>query len=174
MTDNGYVASTDENATGGRPRARDLNEQIRYTMWSVFRVIDRAALAAGADDREALAAELEELADQAAGKDVVTRGCYDVQGLRADADYMFWWTAPAADDLQEAYARFRRTGLGRCSAITDHTGSLARPSSTRDTSPRFSPGRSRAPMPACTRSSAPTSGTCWTRRSAGKCSPSTA
>ena len=45
MTDNGYVASTDENATGGRPRARDLNEQIRYTMWSVFRVIDRAALA---------------------------------------------------------------------------------------------------------------------------------
>ena len=100
MTDNGYVASTDENATGGRPRARDLNEQIRYTMWSVFRVIDRAALAAGADDREALAAELEELADQAAGKDVVTRGCYDVQGLRADADYMFWWTAPAADDLQ--------------------------------------------------------------------------
>ena len=84
-------------------------------------------LAAGADDREALAAELEELADQAAGKDVVTRGCYDVQGLRADADYMFWWTAPSADDLQEVYARFRRTGLGRASEPVWSAMALHRP-----------------------------------------------
>ena len=27
-----------------RPKARDLNQLIRYTMWSVFRVSDRAAL----------------------------------------------------------------------------------------------------------------------------------
>ena len=27
-----------------RLRARDLNELIRYTMWSVFKVTDRAAL----------------------------------------------------------------------------------------------------------------------------------
>ena len=27
-----------------RLRARDLNELIRYTMWSVFRVADRSAL----------------------------------------------------------------------------------------------------------------------------------
>src|SRR6266702_1560308 len=107
------MAGTDKSEAGGRPRARDLNEQIRYTMWSVFRVCDRAALAAGAENRDGLAAELEEFADQAAGKDVITRGCYDVQGLRADADYMFWWTAPAADDLQEVYARFRRTGPGQ-------------------------------------------------------------
>ena len=40
MTDNRNVASTDKNAAGARPRARDLNEQIRYTMWSVFRVSD--------------------------------------------------------------------------------------------------------------------------------------
>ncbi len=43
----------------------------------------------------------------------MTRGCYDLQGMRADADLMFWWIAPTADDLQEMYARFRRTRLGR-------------------------------------------------------------
>ena len=107
------MAGNEKSATGARPRARDLNELIRYTMWSVFRITDRAALEVGASGRDGLAAELEGLLDQAAGKDVITRGCYDVQGLRADADYMFWWTAPAPDDLQEVYARFRRTGLGR-------------------------------------------------------------
>ena len=30
-----------------KPKARDLNELIRYTMWSVFRVTDRAALESG-------------------------------------------------------------------------------------------------------------------------------
>jgi hydrogen peroxide-dependent heme synthase len=94
-----------------RPKARDLNQQIRYTMWSVFRVSDRAALDLAG--RENLAAEVTELFEQAVGKEVVTRGCYDVQGLRADADLMFWWIAPTADDLQEMYARFRRTRLGR-------------------------------------------------------------
>src|SRR5205814_2012855 len=48
-----------------------------------------------------------------AAKGVVTRGSYDVSGLRADADLMIWWVSPTSDDLQEAYARFRRTGLGR-------------------------------------------------------------
>ena len=43
----------------------------------------------------------------------MVRGTYDVSGLRADADLMVWWHAASADDLQEAYARFRRTALGR-------------------------------------------------------------
>ena len=38
------MAGNEKSATGARPRARDLNEQIRYTMWSVFRITDRAAL----------------------------------------------------------------------------------------------------------------------------------
>ena len=88
-------------------RVKELNATIRYTMWSVFRA--GTALPAL---REDLAGEVDAQFEQLAGKDVVTRGCYDVQGLRADADYMFWWTAPSADDLQEVYARFRRTGLG--------------------------------------------------------------
>ncbi len=94
-----------------RPKARDLNQLIRYTMWSVFRLSDRTAIDLA--NREALAAEVTDLCEQAAGKDLVTRGCYDLQGMRADADLMFWWIAPAADDLQEMYARFRRTRLGR-------------------------------------------------------------
>ncbi len=98
-------------AAAPRPRARDLNQLIRYTMWSVFKVTDRASVDLAG--REALAAEVCDLIEQAAGKDVVTRGCYDVQGMRADADLMFWWTGPSSDDLQEMYVRFRRTGLGR-------------------------------------------------------------
>jgi len=68
-----------------RPKARELNELIRYTMWSVFRVSDRSVFddAAG---RDQAAAELAELLDQGAGKGIVTRGCYDLQGMRADAD----------------------------------------------------------------------------------------
>jgi hydrogen peroxide-dependent heme synthase len=121
------MAGTDENHVGERQRARDLNELIRYTMWSVFRVRRDAALDAGAPGREVLAAELEGLLDQAAGKGVITRGCYDVQGLRADADYMFWWIAPNPDDLQELYARFRRTRLGRASEPVWSVMALHRP-----------------------------------------------
>jgi chlorite dismutase len=93
-----------------RPKARDLNQVIRYTMWSVFRLRER--LDEQSRDRSALAAEVDELFEQLAAKDVVTRGSYDVSGLRADADLMIWWHAESSDDLQEAYARFRRTGLG--------------------------------------------------------------
>src|SRR6185437_9493309 len=81
-----------------RPRARDLNQLIRYTMWSVFRVADRSAIDRAS--REGLASEVADLCEQATGKDVVTRGCYDLQGMRADADLMFWWIAPSSDDLQ--------------------------------------------------------------------------
>jgi len=108
-----------------RPKARDLNQLIRYTMWSVFKVRDGAAVEQAG--REALAAEVSDLCDQAAGKQVVTRGCYDLQGMRADADYMFWWIAPSSDDLQELYARFRRTSLGRASEPVWSAMALHRP-----------------------------------------------
>jgi peroxiredoxin len=89
-------------------RARELNELIRYTAWSVFRATSPLAA-----DRAAVAAEVEQLFEQLAAKDVVVRGTYDVSALRADADVMVWWHARSPDDLQEAYARFRRTELGR-------------------------------------------------------------
>jgi hydrogen peroxide-dependent heme synthase len=100
--------SADAPPAAGRPKARDLNAMIRYTMWSVFGVRDPLP-----EDRSALTAEVTELFEQLAAKDVVVRGTYDVSGLRADADLMIWWHAPSSDDLQEAYGRFRRTRLGR-------------------------------------------------------------
>ncbi|HZZ96626.1 MAG TPA: hydrogen peroxide-dependent heme synthase [Jatrophihabitantaceae bacterium] len=89
-------------------RARELNDSIRYTAWSVFKV----ARPLGDGDRSALVSEVDELFEQLAAKDVVVRGTYDVSALRADADLMVWWHAPTADALQEAFSRLRRTALG--------------------------------------------------------------
>lgn len=105
-----------------RPKARDLNQVIRYTMWSVFRVRDGLPA-----ERDGLAQEVTDLLAQLAEKDVTTRGSYDVAGFRADADYMFWWHAPTPEQLQEAYARFRRTALGRASAPVWSVMGLHRP-----------------------------------------------
>ena len=104
-------------------QAKTINEQIRYTMWSVFRV--RAALPD--DGREQIAAEAADLLDQMAAKGVVTRGSYDVSGFRADADLMMWWVAPTSEDLQEVYGRFRRTALGRAAEPVWSVMALHRP-----------------------------------------------
>src|SRR5215469_8022207 len=104
-----------------RLKARELNDLIRYTMWSVFRVSDQGF------DRDAAGSELTEFIDQAAGKGIVTRGCYDIQGMRADADYMLWTVAPTSDELQETYARFRRTRLGWASEPDFSAMALHRP-----------------------------------------------
>ncbi len=89
-----------------RPSAREINDTLRYTMWSVFAAerID--------GPREPMVAEVEALLESLAGKDLVTRGWYDVAGLRADADVMVWWHAPAVETLQQAYQGLRRTALG--------------------------------------------------------------
>lgn len=105
-----------------RPKARDLNQVIRYTMWSVFKAAEPLPA-----ERDRLGEEVTELLEQAALKDVVTRGLYDVAGFRADADYMFWWHAPTPEDLQDVYSRFRRTTLGRHSAPVWSAMALHRP-----------------------------------------------
>ncbi|MEU6855068.1 hydrogen peroxide-dependent heme synthase [Actinacidiphila alni] len=89
-------------------KAKDLNEVIRYTLWSVFRLRDLLP-----EDRTGYADEVEELFTQLAAKDITIRGTYDVSGLRADADLMIWWHAETAEELQDAYNLFRRTKLGR-------------------------------------------------------------
>ena len=91
-------------------RINELNETIRYTMWSVFR-LERPL---GDDEvvRKSEAAEVEQLLAELAGEDVVVRGVYDVAGLRADADLMVWWHAASSDQLQRAYHRLRRTAFG--------------------------------------------------------------
>ena len=103
-------------------RLRELNETIRYTMWSVFRATGPLPEA-----REGISAEVESLFAELAGKDVVVRGCYDVSGLRADADLMIWWHAPSSDALQDAYGRLRRTALGRSLAPVWSQLALHRP-----------------------------------------------
>ena len=90
-------------------RANELNAQIRYTMWSVFRL----ARPFGDEPRDEAAAEVATLVEELAGQDVVVRGLYDVAGLRADADVMVWWHSADSEDLQRAYHRLRRTAFGR-------------------------------------------------------------
>jgi chlorite dismutase len=89
--------------------ARELNEQILYTQWSVF----RAATPVADAERAGLADEAQALLDAALDKDVYTRGCYDVSGFKAEADLMVWWTCPDMEALQDTYGRFRQTRLGR-------------------------------------------------------------
>ncbi|MGH3493671.1 MAG: hydrogen peroxide-dependent heme synthase [Sciscionella sp.] len=101
----------------------ELNDTLRYTMWSVFR------LEAGrlGEHRERVAAEVADYLESLPGKGVIVRGVYDVAGLRADADYMIWWHAERIEELQAAYTGFRRTTLGRaCSPVWSQTA-LHRP-----------------------------------------------
>ena len=108
---------SDERPTEADPQAhlktnaakiKELNETIRYTMWSVFKV----ETVLGDADRKAEAVEVEQLFADLAAEDVVVRGLYDVAGLRADADLMLWAHAGAAEQLQSAYHRLRRTTFG--------------------------------------------------------------
>jgi len=101
------MSDTSRPANRGKA-AKDLNETIRYTMWSVFRLRD----VLGEADREAEAAEVEKLFAELDAADVTVRGLYDIAGLRADADLMVWWHAETADELQDAYHRLRRTVFG--------------------------------------------------------------
>jgi peroxiredoxin len=91
-----------------KPRARDINQTIRYTMWSVFAVRDAVG-----DDRGTMVAEVEQVLADLKAEDLVVRGFYDVAGLRADADFLVWWHAPTIETVQKAYRLLRRTALGR-------------------------------------------------------------
>ena len=96
--------------TGSGKKVRDLNDTIRYTMWSVFSLRDVLGEEA---DRDAEAREIEELFVKLEAEDVVVRGSYDLSGLRADADLMVWWHAEDVEKLQGAYHALRRTAFGR-------------------------------------------------------------
>ena len=91
-------------------KARELNDSIRYTMWSVFSL--REVLGDEAD-RDAEVGEVEELVAKLEADDVLVRGIYDLSGLRADADLMLWWHAETVEQLQAAYHQLRRTRFGR-------------------------------------------------------------
>jgi len=104
-------------------RMREINETIRYTMWSVFEVTERL----GDGDRAEMAAEVESLVADLEARDVVVRGFYDVAGLRGDADLMVWWHAERIEDLQDAYHRLLRTSFGAHLSSVWSNAALHRP-----------------------------------------------
>jgi hydrogen peroxide-dependent heme synthase len=87
---------------------REINDSLRYAMWSVFKVSSPLP-----EDRAKVTAEVEALFAELDQEGVVVRGVYDVAGLRADADFMVWWHAEDIATVQSAYHRLRRTELGR-------------------------------------------------------------
>ena len=103
-----------------RPTAREINDTIRYTCWTVYR-------RTGDDVSADAATGLAELVSELAGSDVVVRGFYDVSAMRGDADLMVWLHAPSADALQDALRRLRRSSIGPALDLTWSAMGLHRP-----------------------------------------------
>ena len=97
-----------EGMVSNAAKVREINDSIRYVMWSVFRLAEPF----GTADRASEGAEVEKLFAELAASGVVVRGTYELSGLRADADVMVWWHAETSEELQDAYQRFRRTAFG--------------------------------------------------------------
>lgn len=102
----------------------ELNATVRYLMFSVFSVRPGEL----GEDRSAAVADAEQFFGTLADKGVVVRGIYDVSGLRADADFMIWWHSEEVEQIQAAYADFRRTTvLGKVSTAVWSNVALHRP-----------------------------------------------
>jgi peroxiredoxin len=108
--------------TKAGPTAREINADIRYTAFSVYR---RASDLDAPDDKAT--AELTDLVAALADRDVLVRGFYDVSALRADADLMVWWHASTAEALQSAARALRRTAVGRTVSASWSAMGLHRP-----------------------------------------------
>ena len=88
-----------------KPTAREINDTIRYTCWTVFK---RTGEVPGPNAE----AELARWNENLAADDITVRGFYDVSGLRADADLMVWLHADSAEQIQQALRDLRRTSMG--------------------------------------------------------------
>ncbi len=108
MSEPSTAPETATDAADKAPSAREINDTIRYTMWSVFAVKDHLG-----EGHSAQAKQVEKVLDELAPKGLTVRGWYDVGGLRADADVMVWWHAPDIETVQLAYRALRRTSFGR-------------------------------------------------------------
>lgn len=103
---------------------KKLNETIRYTMWSAFKVTPGAL----GEDRAAAVAKTQEFLDRYEDTDLIVRGFYDLSGMRAEADFMFWIHAEKMEDLQAFYNAFQReTTLGKASTPHWSNTALHRP-----------------------------------------------
>lgn len=119
--------SKEANATKiGGLKAREINEMVRYTMWSVFTFDRIGAAASGLSDAQALGEQWQSAVD-GVSSDLTVRGWYDVAGLRADADVMLWAHAENPQDLQVAYHELLKTQAGRFLAPVWSQMALHRP-----------------------------------------------
>lgn len=80
--------------TDGRVPAREINQTIRYTCWTVFARTGAPVAGTGT------------LTDPAG--EVTVRGWYDVSAMRADADVLVWLHGPSAESVQSAVRDIRR------------------------------------------------------------------
>ena len=102
----------------------ELNSTLRYLMFSVFAVSPGEL----GEDRAEVTEEAAAFFKAQEERGVVVRGLYDVAGLRADADFMFWTHAETIEALQATYSDFRRTtALGRISDPVWSSVALHRP-----------------------------------------------
>ena len=104
-----------------RASARKINETIRYTSWAVYR------RSASLTDPSSASAEFVELLKEFASEDVQLRGVYDVSGMRADADLIFWFHAPEAELIQSTLRKLRRSEIGKCLTLVWSAMALHRP-----------------------------------------------
>ena len=77
-----------------------------WALWAVFRRGD-----AGQVPGDATAGHLTSVLEELEQGGITVRGIYDVSGLRADADVMFWLHGDDPAALQAALRRIRRTAL---------------------------------------------------------------
>jgi chlorite dismutase len=103
-----------------KPSAREINDTIRYTCWTVYRRSGRPILSSAADDLRAVVGALE-------AQDVIVRGFYDVSAMRADGDLMVWMHAPTAEAVQDGLRRLRRSEIGPALDMTWSGMGLHRP-----------------------------------------------
>lgn len=88
-------------------RIREINDTIRYSMWSVFSLASPLG-----DERDRLADEAATYFATLPESGVVVRGVYELAGMRGDADFMVWWHAETIEELQAAYRALLRTDFG--------------------------------------------------------------
>jgi chlorite dismutase len=83
-----------------------------YTLYPIFLAdADVRTVFADPDDRMRATREVEDLIKRLQDR-VTLRGSYSTVGFRADADLMLWFVGPSAEDVQHAFAEFRRTEIG--------------------------------------------------------------
>ncbi|MBK0419473.1 chlorite dismutase family protein [Leucobacter sp. CSA1] len=99
------ISVNESEAVNGSPQ--------HFTLFAVFRVSSSHPIVLDGRDVPGVVREFEDVIGLIGNENVTLRGCYDISGMRADADLMLWLHGSAAEDLQWALRELRRTALLR-------------------------------------------------------------